>query len=190
MHIAIKAAAVSVAAAALAVAGGGAWYVHTKQPVRKGSVNMTHLQAPVSVAYDERGVPHIHAENEADLYRALGYVHAQDRLFQMEMVRRLAKGELAEILGPKLLDTDKLFRTLGIRERAKEMVAKADMNSPSSKALLAYIDGVNQFQDTHPAPIEFDVLGIPKRPFTPEDTAAVAGYIAYSFARALTTEHG
>jgi penicillin amidase len=176
--------------AVLLAAGGAAvaWYVHTKQPVRDGTVRLNKLQAPVSVSYDERGVPHIRAENESDLYRALGYVHAQDRLFQMEMVRRLAQGELADILGPELLDTDKLFRTLGIRARAEEYVAKMDMESPAYKALLAYLDGINQYQAGHKAPIEFDILRIPKRPFTPQDTIAVAGYLAYSFAAAFNTE--
>jgi penicillin G amidase len=172
----------------VAVLAAGGWYVYKKQPLRSGTVELTKLKAPVSVQYDERGVPHIRAENEADLYRALGYVHAQDRLFQMEMVRRLAKGELAEILGPKLLDTDKLFRTLGIRAHAEQYVAKMDMSTPGSKALVAYLDGINQYQATHKAPLEFDILHIPKRPFTPEDTIAVSGYLAYSFAAAFKTE--
>ena len=161
----------------IGLAAGG-WYIYKKQPVRSGSVELTGLAAPVSVQYDERGVPHIRAENEADMYKALGYVHAQDRLFQMEIVRRLAKGELAEILGPKLLETDKLFRTLGIRAHAQDYVARMDMNAPSAKGLLAYLDGINQYQATHKAPIEFDVLRIPKRPFTPEDSIAVTGYLA------------
>ncbi len=174
---------------ALIAAGlGAAWYVHTKLPVRTGNIALQRLGAAVTVRYDERGVPHIRADNQADLYRALGYVHAQDRLFQMEMARRLANGELAEVLGPKLLDSDRLFRTLRLRERAKAMVAQADANSPASQALRDYLDGVNQFQATHPAPMEFDLLGIPKRPFTPEDSAAVSGYLAYSFAAAFRTE--
>ena len=122
------------------------------------------------------------------MYRALGYVQAQDRLFQMEMARRLARGELAEILGPKLLDIDRLFRTLGIGAHADAYVKRLDRNSPSWLALSAYLDGVNQFQASHPAPLEFDLLGIPKRPFTPQDTISVAGYLAYSFAAALRTE--
>ncbi len=166
----------------------GAWYVHTKQPVRQGKVALEHLGAAVTVQYDERGVPHIHADNESDLYRALGFVQAQDRLFQMEMVRRLANGELAEVLGPKLLDTDRLFRSLRLREHAKVMVARQDPNGPTSKVMLAYLDGINQFQATHPAPLEFDVLCIPKRAFTPQDAAAVSGYMAYSFAAAFKTE--
>lgn len=167
---------------------GAGWYVYSKQPTRQGQVELRNLQGSVIVRYDERGVPHIRAENETDLYRALGYVHAQDRLFQMEAMRRLARGELAEVLGPKLLDTDKLFRSLRIRERAASYVASLDKQSPAWKGLQAYLDGINQYQDTHAAPVEFDVLGIPKRPFTAEDSISVAGYMAYSFAAAFRTE--
>ena len=188
MKRALKISAMLIAVLVIAAGAAGAWYVYTKQPQRSGTQTLTHLGAPVSVRYDERGVPHIRAGNEIDMYRALGYVHAQDRLFQMEMVRRLAQGELAEVLGPKLVDVDRLFRTLGIRAHAQATVAKMDMQSASAKALLAYLDGVNQYQASHPAPLEFDLLGIPKRPFTPQDTVAVSGYLAYSFAAALKTE--
>ncbi len=188
MHIAIKIVAATVTAALVAVGGATAWLIHTKQPVRSGTMTLQQLKAPVSVDYDERGVPHIRAQNEPDLYRALGYVHAQDRLFQMEMVRRLANGELAEILGPKLLDTDKLFRTLGIRAKAQDAVAKLDPAAPVTVALLAYLDGINQYQAGHPSPLEFNILKISKRPFTPQDTFAVSGYLAYSFAAAFRTD--
>ena len=172
-----------------AIAGiAGTWYFYSKQPLRSGEVSLANLQAPVNVRFDERGVPHIQAQNEIDMYRTLGYVHAQDRLFQMEMVRRLARGELAAILGPKLLDSDRLFRTLGIRAHADAYVAKMDHNTSASKALTAYLDGINQYQNTHPAPLEFDILGIPKRAFTAADTLSVAGYMAYSFAAAFRTE--
>jgi len=164
------------------------WYLHTKKVQRDGTVSLNGLSASVQVTYDERGVPHIQAQNQADLYRTLGYVHAQDRLFQMEMVRRLAGGELAEILGPKLIDMDRLFRTLGLRDFASHYALTMNKNSASSQALIAYLDGINQFQATHPAPLEFDLLHIPKRPFTVEDTIAVSGYMAYSFAAAFRTE--
>ena len=188
MKLILKIFALLLLVLTLAAAAGAGWYVHTKQPQRAGELFLDKLRASVTVRYDERGVPHIKAENEPDLYRALGYVHAQDRLFQMEMIRRLAQGELAEILGPKLTDVDRLFRTLGIRAHAEESAAKMDKTSPSSKAILAYLDGINQFQDTHPAPMEFDLLGIPKRPFTPKDSFAVSGYLAYSVAAAFRTE--
>jgi penicillin amidase len=175
----------SLIVTAIIVAGG---YLYSKQPTRQGTVQLEGLQGSVTVRYDERGVPHIRAENETDLYRALGYVHAQDRLFQMEIMRRLARGELAEILGPKLLDTDKLMRSLRIRERAASYVAEQDRQSPAWIATQAYLDGINTYQQTHTRPLEFDVLGIPKRPFTAEDTASIVGYMAYSFAAAFRTE--
>jgi penicillin amidase len=188
MHIAVKIVVATLATALIAVGGYATWHVRTKLPVREGSLQLKQLRAPVSVAYDERGVPHIKAESEMDMYRALGYVHAQDRLFQMEMVRRLSRGELADILGPKLLETDKLFRTMGIRARADELAAKVNPVNPVDMALLSYLDGINQYQNTHPSPLEFDILKIPKRPFTPQDTYAVAGYLAYSFAAGLRTD--
>ncbi|MDH4607868.1 penicillin acylase family protein [Pseudomonas sp. BN102] len=171
-----------------ATAAGATWYSESSKPQRSGKLALEHLSARVTVRYDERGVPHIQAANETDMYRALGFVHAQDRLFQMEMLRRLARGELAEILGARLVDTDRLFRTLGIRAHADEYARKLDRDSPAAKALLAYLDGVNQFQDSRPAPVEFDLLGIEKRPFTVEDTLSVVGYMAYSFAAAFRTE--
>ena len=120
-----------------AAAAGATWYVAGKQPQRAGELALARLHAPVTVRYDERGVPHIQAGNEADLYRALGFVHAQDRLFQMEMLRRLARGELAEVLGARLLDTDRLFRTLGIRAHADAFAQRMDMASPAGQALQA-----------------------------------------------------
>ena len=177
-----------IALVVAAVAGGGVWYVQSKLPTRQGQVELYTLKEPVTVRYDERGVPHIRAGNQLDMYRALGYVQAQDRLFQMEIMRRLARGELAEILGPKLVETDKLFRSLRIRERAATYVNALDQQSPAWQALQAYLDGINQYQATHAKPVEFDVLGIPPRAFTAEDTISIAGYMAYSFATAFRTE--
>lgn len=171
-----------------AAAGGLTWYLHDKQTQRDGERVLAALQTPVTVDYDERGVPHIRAENEADMYRALGFVHAQDRLFQMELLRRLARGELAEVLGEKLVPTDRLFRTLEIGRHADAYAARLNAGSPSTQALQYYLEGVNQYQASHPRPLEFDLLGIEPRPFTMADTLSVAGYMAYSFAAALRTE--
>ena len=181
----------SLTALALLVAtaaGGLTWYLHDKQPQRDGELVLSELHAPVTVNYDELGVPHIRAENEADLYRALGYVHAQDRLFQMELLRRLARGELAEVLGEKLVPTDRLFRTLELGRHADTYATRLDADSPSVQALQNYLDGINQYQASRPLPVEFDLLGIEPRPFTVADTLSVAGYMAYSFAAALRTE--
>lgn len=188
MKFAFKAGAAVVLSLTLVLCGLGYGYLATKSPQRSGTLQLNGLLAPVTVRYDERGVPHINATQESDLYRALGYVHAQDRLFQMEMARRLARGELAEVLGPKLVKVDKLFRTLGLRDHAEKVVAGMDLRSPATLAQLAYLDGINQFQANQPAPVEFDLLGITKRPFTLQDTVAVTGYLAYSFAAAFKTE--
>lgn len=164
------------------------WYIQQKLPQRSGSLELTELSAPVDVHYDERGVPHIQAQNELDAYRALGYVHAQDRLFQMEIMRRLARGELSEILGEQTVPLDRLFRTLRLHQHAQQYVQKLDHNSAPVQALQAYLDGINQFQAQDAKPLEFDLLGISPRPYTMEDTISIAGYLAYSFAAAFRTE--
>lgn len=164
------------------------WYIQQKLPQRSGTLHLSELSAAVDVHYDERGVPHIQAENELDAYRALGYVHAQDRLFQMEIMRRLARGELSEILGASTVPLDRLFRTLRLHQHAQQYVQKLDVNSPAVLALQAYLDGINQFQAQGATPVEFDLLGINPRPYTMEDTVSIAGYLAYSFAAAFRTE--
>ena len=163
-------------------------FLNTMLPQRSGEINIPGLNDKVNVIFDEWGVPHIYASNEEDAYRALGYLHAQDRLFQMEITRRLAKGELAEILGSSLLDTDRFFRTLRIKGFSKEYAEIQDKKRPAVKLGEAYIKGINHFIETGPAPVEFRILGIPKRPFTLEDSVAIGGYISYSFATAFKTD--
>lgn len=93
-------------------------YFVSQRPQYDGAVTLKGLSAPVEVIYDYYGVPHIYASSEEDAYYALGYVHAQDRLFQMEMVRRVASGRLAEVFGKDLVKVDLFFRTLGLKEHA------------------------------------------------------------------------
>lgn len=167
---------------------GGYGFIQQKLPQRSGEIKLEQLSETVNVRYDERGVPHIQAATELDAYRALGYVHAQDRLFQMEMVRRLAQGQLSEVLGEKTVKIDRLFRTLRLHQHAKSYLKTLDPSSPAMQSLNAYLDGINQYQATRAKPLEFDLLGITPRPFTAEDTISVAGYLAYSFAAAFRTE--
>lgn len=188
MKTTLKVLAIFLAIMTLIASGIMVWYLHSKQPLREGNIRLKNLKGVVTVDYDNRGVPHIRAQNESDMYRALGYVHAQDRLFQMEMLRRLALGELAEVFGAEMLASDKLFRTLGLRARAEQYVATTDRNSPAYQALLAYLDGINHSIANRKPPLEFDALGIPKRAFTPQDTFAVMGYMAYASAAAFKTE--
>ncbi|MGK0289908.1 MAG: penicillin amidase, partial [bacterium] len=167
---------------------GGYFFLNSKLAQRSGSLKIANLKKPVNVTFDKWGIPHIYAKNELDAYRALGYLHAQDRLFQMELIRRLAKGELSEILGDKLLPIDKLFRTLRIRRYAKEYEKNTPKNTKVYRSAQAYLDGVNQFIKKGKTPIEFTMLGIPKTPFTFADSISIGGYMAYSFAAAFRTD--
>jgi penicillin amidase len=165
-----------------------AFFLRSKQPQYKGQKEFSILQNDTEVLFDKWAIPHIYTKNEIDAYRTIGYLHAQDRLFQMEIMRRLAKGELAEILGPDLLKYDLLFRTVGIRDIAERLAIKSKDESPSSKAFEAYLAGVNEFISKGPRPIEFQILGIPSRPFEASDSFAIAGYMAFSFINGLQTD--
>jgi len=168
----------------------GYFYLQTTKPTYSGELSLAGLKEPVEVLYDDYGVPHIYAQNEEDAYYALGYVHAQDRLFQMEMIRRAAGGRLSEILGPDLLKTDKLFRTLGINKFAREHAEKylgADTAS-FQKAAHAYQKGINQFIKTGKTPLEFSIMGIPKEEFKPEDIYLAVGFMSFGFAEGLRVD--
>lgn len=165
-------------------------YLVSLKPQMDGEITLSNLQDSVSVLFDEYGIPHIYAQNETDAYRALGYLHAQERLFQMEMIRRVAAGRLSEILGKDFVETDKLFRTLGFNQYAANS-AETFFNTntlPYQQAANAYLDGVNQFIATGKTPIEFTILGIPKENFTPKDFYLVSAYMSIGFAQAFRTE--
>jgi penicillin amidase len=173
----------------LLIASASAYfYLESILPIRSGELNMPGLIAKVEVIFDRWGIPHIYAENETDAYMTLGFVHAQDRLFQMEMLRRIGNGQLAEILGPDLVVTDKFFRTLRIKQFSKEYIDSLPKDTKPFKAFEAYIDGINRFIEIGSTPIEFHILGIPKKPFTTADSISVGGYMAYSFAAAFKTD--
>jgi len=154
------------------LAGVGFWFVRRPWPQVKGEINVQGLSTPVKVIRDEWGVPHIYAENERDLFFAQGYVHAQDRLWQMEFNRRVGSGTLSAALGEATLDTDRFLRTLGLRRAAEKDLAL--MDEETRAILQAYADGVNAYVDTHRGrlPLEFTILGVDPAPWTPLDTLA------------------
>jgi penicillin G amidase len=177
------------------------FYLRYQAPTYSGEISMYGLNDRVEVYYDARGVPHIYATNEEDAYMALGYVHAQDRLFQMEMIRRVASGRLAEVFGEEQLATDKLFRTLGINEFAEQSAAAYFSSDTAAyqRAALAYLAGINRFVQFGKTPVEFTLLGIPKTAFEPKDVYLAAGFMAFGFAEGfrvdpvlqkLLVEHG
>ena len=174
----------------LLVVAGGYFYLRSTAPMYSGNVTLNGLSEEVEVLYDKYGVPHIYANNEEDAYYALGYVHAQDRLFQMEMLRRAAGGRLSEILGEDLIKVDKLFRTLGLNKFAREQAEKylSSDTAAFQKAALAYQKGINQYIKTGKTPIEFTIIGIPKEEFKPEDIYLAVGFMSFGFAEGLRAD--
>jgi penicillin amidase len=160
-----------------------------KAPVPKyeGETNLNGLSEKVKVVHDDFAIPHIYASNKEDAYLALGYLHAQERLWQMDLMRRVGGGKLSEILGEDLVKVDKLFRTLGINKKAEESVAYgfANPNDESVKLATKYIEGINQFIENGPTPVEYKILQIEKEKFEPIDLYRTVGYMSFSFALAL-----
>jgi penicillin amidase len=159
-------------------------YAFYLKPTYEGKLKLKNIQKETTVYFDDFGVPHIYANSQKDAMTALGYVHAQDRLWQMELMRRIAPGRLSEMFGSKVLKTDKFFAGLGINENSEMAIAKLDKNSQAYQLTLAYIDGVNQYMEEGKTPIEFQILGIKKEKFTIKDVYNIFGYMSFSFAMA------
>ena len=167
----------------------GAWlYSRTYQPNYSGELELNNLSDEVTIYFDEVGVPHIEAQNQQDAYTALGYVHAQDRLWQMELIRRIASGRLSEIFGKDLLQTDVFFAGLGIEEAAEKSISALDKNSEPYLLTQAYLNGINQFINEGKRPLEFSLVGVEKENYTIKDVYNVFGYMAFSFAVAHKTD--
>ncbi|AZJ34892.1 penicillin acylase family protein [Tenacibaculum singaporense] len=167
----------------------GVWlFTKTLHPTYKGELALADISDKVTVYYDKVGVPHINAQNQQDAYTALGYVHAQDRLWQMELIRRIAAGRLAEVFGKDLVRVDKFFSGLGIEEAAEKTIEELDKNSEAYKLTEAYLNGINQFIEEGATPLEFYLVGLDKENYTIKDVYNVFGYMAFSFAIAHKTD--
>ncbi|TSA38432.1 MAG: penicillin acylase family protein [Porphyromonadaceae bacterium] len=142
-------------------------------------VKLSGLTADVTVIRDSFAIPHIYAENEHDLYLAAGYTMAQDRLWQMDLLRRVTQGRLAEIFGKDLVDADMLFRSLRFTEKSRRIFGKADSNMRTS--IESFAEGVNQFiqQAGSKLPPEFGLLGYKPEPWLPEHSLNLIGYMAW-----------
>ncbi|HLA09757.1 MAG TPA: penicillin acylase family protein [Pyrinomonadaceae bacterium] len=138
------------------------------------SLKIAGLKQPVIIRRDERGIPYIEAKSDHDLYLAQGFATATDRLWQMDLLRRTARGELAEVLGKDALDEDKRHRTLGFARAAEAEAAQA--SAEARNLLDAYAKGVNAYissLDPKSLPPEFQLLQYRPRPWTPADSLIV-----------------
>jgi penicillin amidase len=153
------------------------WFIYRPLPQLDGAISLPGLQKEVTVERDNWGVPRIRAASLADAVEAQGYVMAQDRLWQLDLMRRASRGELSEIVGPLALKSDMQFRTFGFARAAKRDFAAMDKDS---RALLeAYARGVNVFIEQHHnnLPLEFSLLKYKPQPWQPTDSLVIAGYM-------------
>jgi len=148
-------------------------------PQYDGQVKTIGLSAEVKIYRDSSAIPMIIAGGDEDLAFALGYVHAQERLFQMDLARRAGEGRLSEVFGSRTIPFDKMFRTLGIYKVVESSIPK--LNPVSQKILSAYAKGVNSFikDSKGKYPIEFDILDYDPHPWKPEHSLLIAKLMAW-----------
>ncbi|MBN1351332.1 penicillin acylase family protein [candidate division KSB1 bacterium] len=142
-------------------------------PVYTGEISGSGVKSEISIARDAAGIPHIKAANESDLYFAQGFVHAQDRLWQMDVIRRVAQGRLAEIAGEKFVDIDICARLLGLDDAVVQLSEQA---SPAALRIIkAYCRGINYYikSNKENLPLEFNALDYVPPPFEPSDIFSV-----------------
>ena len=165
---------------ALAGIGTGAVLVWRTFPRISGQLAVPGLDAPVEIIRDRWGIPHLYAQNGHDLFFAQGYVHAQDRLWQMDFNRRVPSGRLSELFGEVTLRSDRFLRTIGMRRAAEE--ERAHLDPESAAGLAAYAAGVNAWISQHrlELPIEFTLLRYRPEPWTPTDTLAFGKLLAWT----------
>lgn len=162
----------------LLVVGGIVWWFFLRPlPQIDGVATLSGLQNQVTVERDIWGIPHVRATSLADMAEAQGYVMAQDRLWQMDLLRRVARGQLSEIVGPAAIPLDKQFRLLRFGPAAERDVTLFD--DETRTVMEAYSRGVNQFIEQHHSnlPGEFKLLKYQPTPWQPSDSLAIAGYM-------------
>ncbi len=149
-------------------------------------IKLSGITDKVTVWRDSLGIPHIYAENEPDLYRAVGFAMAQDRLWQMDLLRRVTQGRLSEILGKDLVKTDLLMRSLRIQDKSEQVFKTS---SPEIiMALQAFADGVNQYIAQYPLPTEFKILNYQPEPWQPIHSINLIGYMSWDLTSGWNTE--
>jgi penicillin amidase len=164
------------------------YLAHKGIPDYDGEVTLKGLTEDVVVYRDQYAIPHIYAKNEPDLYRAVGYCMAQDRLFQMDLIRRLTSGRLSEIVGEKAVDVDLRMRSLRITEKSQNLYQTVDKKL--KEYAEAFSDGVNQYIEINNSnlPLEFTVLGYKPEKWQPAHSFNVIGYFSFDLSSAWDTE--
>ncbi len=177
-------------AAGVAGLAGGAYYFFVQRPLpkKKGDLVLEGLHEPIEIIFDRFGVPHIYAENEDDLFFAQGYVHARDRLWQMEFNRRTGSGRLSEIFGEVAVEADRFCRRLGMHRAAK--AEEARLSEHNRCILDAYARGVNAHieRNKNNLPVEFTLLRFKPAPWQIADSIQWAKMMGWSLGGNWETE--
>jgi penicillin amidase len=167
-----------------AVAAGGYWWARESLPPLDGQIAGPGLGAPVEVLVDQYGVPSVYARDAEDAFFSAGVLHARDRLWQMELYRRVTLGRLSEVLGDDTIEIDKRFLTLGLRDAARAEWERA--TPPVRTALEKYAAGVNAYmatlKDRRQRPLEFQILGFTPAPWEPLDSLSIGRLLAWRLA--------
>ncbi len=150
------------------------------------NIELTGLSDEVTIYRDSFAIPHIYAKNEADLYRAIGFSMAQDRLWQMDLLRRVTQGRLSEILGKDQMNTDLLMRALCIQQKAEKILETSDL--PIVSALESFAAGVNFYMANYPLPPEFKILDYQPEAWKPVHSVNLIGYMAWDLSSGWNTE--
>ena len=181
MRLALRLLAVLVALAMVLVAAvwfGGRSYLRKSVAQYEGTVAVPGPGAPIEVLFDERGVPQVYAKTDADARFALGWLHASERLFQMELIRRMAGGELSELFGPLAAELDEQQRRLGFARKNAADIGSLD--PAVRRTIEQYTAGINAWiAQAKPLPPEFTLLGFSPREWTAADVSLVGYYQSY-----------
>ncbi len=162
--------------------------LHSRTPNWERRVRHAQIQEKVQLVRDEACVPHIRAQHGTDAYFAMGYAMGQDRLFQMELLRRLADGRLAEIFGEAFASVDQLVRAMQLRAWALHALEELEEDDGMRRALDAFILGINTAQTEEPQPFEFWISRVPSRPFTATDSLMAYAFFQFAFSEELREE--
>ncbi|QIZ76169.1 penicillin acylase family protein [Ferrimonas lipolytica] len=183
---AIKAVFIVVLAIVTIVTAFVALQLWRTSPTYHGIESVPALQNKIAVSFDDYGVPSLYANNDADAMVALGWLHAKERLFQMDLLRRVGKGELAALFGERAVKTDQLFRALGMRQWSEQQAQALLSQDPKLQLwVYSYVDGINNAIENLPTPLEYQLLAATPEPFQPVDVFATLSYMAHSFTTAF-----
>ncbi|WP_425391419.1 penicillin acylase family protein [Ekhidna sp.] len=173
----------------LAIAGYYFYLKSTLTPSYSGNEVLSGLTGEAEVYFTAHGIPHVYAESDGDAYRALGYIHAKERLWQMDLLRHVGSGTLSELFGSDMIENDKFLRTMGLSKYARESASEYTQRNHESLPLVkAYLEGINDYIANNPKPLEHTILGLEIKPFEIQNIFEILTYMSFSFSNAHITD--